>query len=201
MQLLIYSNLSNKLRSCFGCHQLADFCVSGFRVLSRFCFFSAWFMLVALTFGNVLRADVQFVSFFPNILIFLEFHRNSSAGDDICRTALGCLHVPKTRRFDSTKFSETTPFASAAALSEKGRLDSTKCSEGCRFRKVCALEPLRAQQMQTAKSGSIAPTEIWRHSTAFSENDDSKGRFDSTRYSGGCRFRKFGCYGTAGVFT
>ena len=30
-------------------------------------------MLVALTFGNVLRADVQFVSFFPNILIFLEF--------------------------------------------------------------------------------------------------------------------------------
>ena len=132
------------------------------------------------------------IRFFPKYFNIPGIHRNSSAGDDICRTALGCLHFLKTRRFDSTKFSETTPFASAAALSEKGRLDSTKISEGCRFREVCALEPLRAQKMQTAKSGSIALTEIWRHSTAFSEIQASKGRFDSTRYSGGCRFRKFG---------
>ena len=52
--------------------------------------------------------------------------------------------------------------------------------------------------MKTVKSGSIAsnfPTgvvsEIWCYRTAaFSENEDSEGRFESTRYSEGCCFRK-----------
>ena len=40
---------------------------------------------------------------------------------------------------------------------KQGRLDSINFSEGCRFRKLGAVEPLRFPKMRSAESGSIAP--------------------------------------------
>ena len=62
------------------------------------------------------------------------------------------------------------------------------------FRKFGAIDPLHFQTMKTAKSGSIAPNfpngvvaeNLVLSNRCISENQDSEGRFDSTKFSEGC---------------
>ena len=52
----------------------------------------------------------------------------------------------------------TAVLSVASSDNKQGRFDSTKFSEGCRFRKLGAMEPLRFPHMRAAKGVSIAPT-------------------------------------------
>ena len=118
------------------------------------------------------------------------------------RTAAFSDNEDSEGRFDCTKFSEGC-FQKiwcyrTAAFSDNedsgGRFDSTKF-----FRRVFSENLVLStrcifQTMKTAKSGSIAPNfpkgvvaeNLVLSNRCISENQDSEGRFDSTKFSEGC---------------
>ena len=78
-----------------------------------------------------------------------------------------------------------------------GRFDGAKFSQGCRFRKCAAIEPLRLPDLKAAPdfpkcllqiSGAVEPLSF----PLKIHTDNQQGRFDSTNFYEGCRFRKLG---------
>ena len=90
-----------------------------------------------------------------------------------CLLSVFAVDNTAAQRFDSTKFSERTPFRKFGAISEAW-FDSINFFAGCPFRTCGAIEPPFA---------AVLP---------ISNTDNNQGRFDSTKYSEECRFRKFG---------